>query len=54
LLDEARSAVQAGLALDPDFTIRRIRGFIFSDNPIFRAASRHIGDGMRMAGVPEG
>jgi hypothetical protein len=53
-MDEARSAVQAGPALDPDFTIRRIRGFIFNDNPIFRAGSRRIGDGMRMAGVPEG
>jgi tetratricopeptide (TPR) repeat protein len=53
-LNEARSAVQTGLALDPTFTIQRMRGIILSDNPIFRAGSRRIREGMRMAGVPEG
>jgi tetratricopeptide (TPR) repeat protein len=55
-LDEARAAVQAGLALDPNFTIRRYRDATNarSDNPTFLAGrDRHI-EGMRMAGVPEG
>jgi Flp pilus assembly protein TadD len=50
--DEARGAVRAGLALDPTFTIRRLRRM--SDNPTFRAEAKRIRDGMRMAGVPEG
>jgi len=48
--------VQAGLALDPSFTIRRYRYAINarSDNPTFLAGrDRHI-EGMRLAGVPEG
>src|SRR6202008_765055 len=38
-LDEARAAVQAGLALDPSFTIRRLRDATNarSDNPTFLA-----------------
>jgi TolB-like protein/class 3 adenylate cyclase len=53
-LDEAHAAAQEGLALDPTFTILRTRGFILSDDPTFRAGSRRIRDGMRLAGVPEG
>jgi TolB-like protein len=55
-LDEARAAVQAGLALDPSFTIRRYRDATNarSDIPTFLAwRERHI-EGMRLAGVPEG
>ncbi|MDR3485073.1 MAG: adenylate/guanylate cyclase domain-containing protein [Bradyrhizobium sp.] len=52
-LDEARATVQAGLALDPTFTIQRMRGITLSDNPIFRAGSRRIREGMRIAEVPE-
>lgn len=48
-LNEARDAVQVGLAFDPAFTIRRMRGNIFSDNPIYFDGSRRIRDGMRMA-----
>jgi TolB-like protein/Tfp pilus assembly protein PilF len=51
-LDEARAAVQAGLALDPSFTLRRYRAK--SNNPTFLAGGRRILEGMRMAGVPEG
>lgn len=51
-LEEARVAVRAALALDPTFTIRRMRGRI-SDDPTFRAGSKRILEGMRMAGVPE-
>ena len=36
-LDQARAAVQAGLALDSNFTIRRLRSGAASDNPIFLA-----------------
>jgi TolB-like protein/class 3 adenylate cyclase/Tfp pilus assembly protein PilF len=53
LLDEARAMVQAGLALDPTFTIQRMRGITLSDNPTFRAGSRRIREGMRIAEVPE-
>jgi tetratricopeptide (TPR) repeat protein len=55
-LDEARAAVQAGLALDPSFTIRRYRDATNarSEIPTFLAwRDRHI-EGMRTAGVPEG
>jgi TolB-like protein/class 3 adenylate cyclase len=51
-LEEARDAVRAGLALDPTFTIRRMRGGM-SDDPTFRAGSKRALEGMRMAGVPE-
>jgi tetratricopeptide (TPR) repeat protein len=50
--EEARAAAQAGLALDPTFTIRRMRGRM-SDDPTFRAGSERVGKGMVMAGVPE-
>jgi tetratricopeptide (TPR) repeat protein len=53
-LDQARAAVQAGLALDPSFTIRRLRARAWSDNPIFLAGSDLGIEGMRLAGVPEG
>ena len=53
-LEEARSAVQAGLALDPTFTIRRFRAAAPSDNPTFLAQRERIYEGMHKAGVPEG
>jgi TolB-like protein/class 3 adenylate cyclase/Flp pilus assembly protein TadD len=53
-LDDARAAAQAGLALDPKFTIRRYRLGVSSDNPIYLAQRERIYDGMRRAGVPEG
>jgi TolB-like protein/class 3 adenylate cyclase len=53
-LDEARAAVQAGLALNPGFTINRFRSGTPSDNPTFLAQRERIYQGMRMAGVPEG
>jgi tetratricopeptide (TPR) repeat protein len=54
-LDHARAAVQAGLALDPSFTIRRLRGAIaWSDNPTYVAGRECYLEGMRLAGVPEG
>jgi hypothetical protein len=53
-LDEARAAVQAGLALDPTFTIRRLKRLQFSDNPTLLAGRERLIEGMRTAGVPEG
>jgi tetratricopeptide (TPR) repeat protein len=51
-LEEARDAARAGLALHPTFTIRRMRGRMSGD-PTFRAGSKRVLEGMRMAGVPE-
>jgi TolB-like protein/class 3 adenylate cyclase len=51
-LDEARAAVRAGLALDPTFTLRRMRGRM-SDDPTYVAGSKRVQEGMRIAGVPE-
>ena len=52
-LDEAHSAVEVGLALNPTFTISRARATWMSDNPTCVAQmERHL-EGMRMAGVPE-
>jgi TolB-like protein/Flp pilus assembly protein TadD len=53
-LDEAKAAVRAGLALDPSFTIRRMRVNVPSDNPAFLAGRERMYEGMRLAGVPEG
>jgi TolB-like protein/Flp pilus assembly protein TadD len=52
-LDEARSAVQAGLALDPTFTMRRYCAGAPSDHPIYLAQRERVVEGMRKAGVPE-
>jgi len=53
-LDEARSALNAGLALDPTFTIARFRTGARSDDPTYRATWRRIRDGLRKLGMPEG
>jgi TolB-like protein/class 3 adenylate cyclase len=53
-LDEARAAAQAGLALDPGFTLRRFGSLGASSNPTFLASGRRLAGGMLMAGVPEG
>ena len=55
-LDQARAAVQAGLALDPTFTISRWRGpnIARSDDPTFLAGCERVIEGMRLVGVPEG
>jgi TolB-like protein/class 3 adenylate cyclase len=52
-LDEARIAVQNGLALDPRFTILRYRNSAPSDNPTFMKARERNYVAMRKAGVPE-
>jgi TolB-like protein/class 3 adenylate cyclase len=53
-LDEARAAAQAGLVLNPTFTLRRYRARVASDHPAYLAGRERTCEGMRMAGVPEG
>jgi hypothetical protein len=53
-LDEARIAAQAGLALNPNFTIRLWRDTKASDNPAHLATRERHFEGLRLAGVPEG
>ena len=52
-LDEARAAANSGLALEPTFTIHRLRAGARSDNPIYLAGRERIYHGLHMAGVPE-
>src|SRR5271165_2416598 len=54
-LDEARSAVKAGLALNPSFSVFRARGnwTAMSDDPTYLAQLEPILEGLRKAGVPE-
>ena len=54
-LDEARSAVKAGFALNPTFAISRARAAhtARSDNPTYLAGLERIFEGLRKAGVPE-
>jgi TolB-like protein/class 3 adenylate cyclase len=54
-IDEARSAVRAGLALNPAYTISRRRASwtAQSDDPTYLAQFESIFEGMRKAGVPE-
>jgi len=53
-LEQARISAQAGLALQPDFTLRRYRINALSDNPAYLAGRERSCRGMRLAGVPEG
>ena len=54
-LDEAHSAVRAGLALNPAYNVARRLAFwtAMSDNPRYLAQLEPIFEGMRKAGVPE-
>jgi tetratricopeptide (TPR) repeat protein len=54
-LDEAHSAVEAGLALHPAFTVSRARVIWTgpSDDPAYLAQLEPIIDGLRKAGLPE-
>jgi TolB-like protein len=54
-LDEARSAVRVGLALNPTYTISRRRASWTSqsDDPTYLAQLEPIVEGLRKAGVPE-
>ena len=54
-LDEAHSAVKAGLALNPTFAVSRARAAwtAMSDDPTYLAQLEPIFEGLRKAGVPE-
>ena len=54
-LDEAHSAVKAGLALNPAFTIARARTAwtAFSDDRTYRAQLERNLERIRKAGTPE-
>jgi TolB-like protein/class 3 adenylate cyclase/Tfp pilus assembly protein PilF len=54
-LDEAHSAVKAGLALNPAFTLSQARALLTaaSDDPTYLAQLEPIFDGLRKAGLPE-
>jgi TolB-like protein len=53
-LEEARTAAQAGLTLDPRFTIRRLQRSRSSGNPTYFSKRDRVFLGMRLAGLPEG
>jgi hypothetical protein len=52
--NEARATAQAGLALNPSFTIRRYRTHTPSNHPLYLAGRERLIEGMRLAEVPEG
>jgi len=54
-LDEARSTIKSGLALNPTYTIYRARAAwtAMSGDPTYLAQTERILEGMRKAGVPE-
>ena len=54
-LDQAHSAVEAGLALSPHFTVSRTRAAwnAMSDDPTYLMGLERILEGMHKAGVPE-
>ena len=53
-LDEARAAAKVGLALNPDFTIRRFLANTSSNEPTVLARRERLLKGLGLAGVPEG
>jgi TolB-like protein len=53
-IDDARAVARAGLALQPDFTLRRYRMNALGHNPAYLAGRERSCEGMRLAGVPEG
>ena len=53
-IEQARVSVQAGLALDPNFTVSQLRASVATDHPTCRAQRERIIEGLRKAGVPDG
>lgn len=51
---EAKASIQAGLALNPEFTMRRYLAGAASDHPTFLAQRERVAAGLRRAGAPEG
>jgi TolB-like protein/Flp pilus assembly protein TadD len=52
-VNEARAAAQAGLALNPTYTISRVRAGARGDNPGYLAQRERLIDDLRTAGVPD-
>jgi TolB-like protein/class 3 adenylate cyclase len=52
-MDEARSELKAGMALDPGFTIANFQSAVSSDNPVYLAQRARVIEDMRRAGIPE-
>jgi len=52
-IDEAKAAVQAGLAFAPMFNMRRYRTSAFSDHPDYLAQRERVIAGLFKAGLPE-
>jgi tetratricopeptide (TPR) repeat protein len=52
-LPEAQSEAEAGLAINPSFTVVRFRAAALADSAIAVAGRERIIDGLRKAGVPE-
>jgi TolB-like protein/class 3 adenylate cyclase len=54
-LSEAKAMVASGLALDPNFSLRRYHQFrSMSDNGTFLAQFEQVGSALQQAGVPQG
>ncbi len=53
-LDEARHELKNGFAVNPNFTIKRFRASVESDNPVYLAQRERAEERMRLAGVPKG
>jgi TolB-like protein len=52
-IGDARASVQAGLTLDPNFTVAHFHASSPTDNPTCLAQRARIAEGMRKAGLPE-
>jgi tetratricopeptide (TPR) repeat protein len=52
-LEEARAATRAGLALDPTFTIRRLKRWRITDDPTFLATAKRNFQALLAAGLPK-
>jgi TolB-like protein/class 3 adenylate cyclase/tetratricopeptide (TPR) repeat protein len=52
-LADAQKEIEAGLALDPTFTLRRFRQSAYSDNPLYLAQRERLYEGLQKAGLPE-
>ncbi|WP_346659814.1 tetratricopeptide repeat protein [Bradyrhizobium sp. 200] len=53
-VEDARASIEAGLAVDPNFTLSNFHASAPMDNPICLAQRMRIADGLRKAGLPEG
>lgn len=52
-VEDAREIARAGLELNPNLTIARLRSTAFSDNAAYLAGRERLYEGMRLVGAPE-